>query len=137
MSPRPLENLRLADDAAEICILGFNECEMHVARKLSSDDDGSVPRTSRTGLQANYLSEVGEPMCNGTFSLSSEYINSRSYCIYMAFVTQIGQFSGLLGVTLDVRPLDIPVKTQVLDDDEQRAVAVVAAEECTHNGVLE
>ncbi|KAF8512968.1 hypothetical protein BDD12DRAFT_905414 [Trichophaea hybrida] len=55
----------------------------------------------------------------------------------MVFVTLIGQCSALLGVTLDVRPSDIRGKIQVLDDDEQRAAAVVAADECTNNGILE
>ncbi|KAF8535686.1 hypothetical protein BDD12DRAFT_892099 [Trichophaea hybrida] len=35
----------------------------------------------------------------------------------------------LLGVTLDVRTLDIPGETKGLDDDEQGVAAVVAAEE--------
>ncbi|KAF8536449.1 hypothetical protein BDD12DRAFT_934548 [Trichophaea hybrida] len=72
--------------------------------------------------------------CNGPIGPSSEYTNSWSYCIRMAFVARIGQCSGLLGATLDVRPSDIPGATQALDDDEQGAAAVVAAEELHIDG---
>ncbi|KAF8535358.1 hypothetical protein BDD12DRAFT_893166 [Trichophaea hybrida] len=54
----------------------------------------------------------------------------------MAFAARIGQCSGLLGATLAVRPLDIPGETQSLDDEEQGAAAVVAAEELHIDGTV-
>ncbi|KAF8534923.1 hypothetical protein BDD12DRAFT_894728 [Trichophaea hybrida] len=51
----------------------------------------------------------------------------------MACIAQIGQCFGLLGATLDVRPSDIPGKTQARDNNEQGAAAFIAAAECTDN----
>jgi hypothetical protein len=58
--------------------------------------------------------------CNGPVGPSSEYTNSWSYSIRMAFVPRIEWCTGLLGATLDVNNMDKPCETRAL---EGRAVS--------------
>ncbi|KAF8535104.1 hypothetical protein BDD12DRAFT_912990 [Trichophaea hybrida] len=99
--------------------------EIHNYNLMELPDSGSI------GLSSDYYMNLAPRTPIGP---SSKYSNSWSYCIRMACVARIGQCLGLLGATLDVRPSDTPGETQALDDDEQGAAAVVAAEELHIDG---